>query len=194
MADAKTCSITGCDKPARGRGWCIKHWERWRKHGSPYRTSQTPKGEPLKFLEMAVGYKGDDCLTWPYATTTQGYGRVWWNGKFYVASRLVCELVHGAPPSLDYHAAHSCGRGHLGCVNPKHLRWATAKENCADKPDGWHKTKGERHGLSKLTASDVRAIRSLLDTTSQRAIADEFGVDPTCISQIKRRKIWAWLD
>ena len=31
----KQCSIDGCDAPARGRGWCQKHWKRWRKYGDP---------------------------------------------------------------------------------------------------------------------------------------------------------------
>jgi hypothetical protein len=29
------CSISACDKPARVRGWCVGHYERWRKHGDP---------------------------------------------------------------------------------------------------------------------------------------------------------------
>lgn len=28
------CSIEGCDKPAKARGWCSKHWERWRRVGA----------------------------------------------------------------------------------------------------------------------------------------------------------------
>lgn len=28
-----TCSVDGCDKPLRARGWCQPHWARWRVHG-----------------------------------------------------------------------------------------------------------------------------------------------------------------
>ena len=31
----KTCSINGCERPAKGRGWCHTHWRRWRRHGDP---------------------------------------------------------------------------------------------------------------------------------------------------------------
>lgn len=31
----KICSMEGCVRPARVRGWCSTHYERWRKHGDP---------------------------------------------------------------------------------------------------------------------------------------------------------------
>lgn len=30
------CSIEDCESAARARGWCNKHWKRWKKHGSPH--------------------------------------------------------------------------------------------------------------------------------------------------------------
>ena len=29
------CNIPGCGQPVRSRGWCNKHYTRWRKHGDP---------------------------------------------------------------------------------------------------------------------------------------------------------------
>ncbi len=29
------CSIEGCPKPARKRGWCEEHYGQWRQHGDP---------------------------------------------------------------------------------------------------------------------------------------------------------------
>lgn len=29
------CSIPGCGKPSRSRGWCSMHYTRWKRHGSP---------------------------------------------------------------------------------------------------------------------------------------------------------------
>lgn len=30
-----TCSVEGCESAARCRGWCLKHYQRWRAHGDP---------------------------------------------------------------------------------------------------------------------------------------------------------------
>lgn len=31
----RTCSIDGCDRPVRARGWCGLHYQRWKAHGNP---------------------------------------------------------------------------------------------------------------------------------------------------------------
>jgi hypothetical protein len=31
----KECSVARCDEPQRARGWCGKHYKRWRKYGDP---------------------------------------------------------------------------------------------------------------------------------------------------------------
>jgi len=36
------CSIEGCDLPVASRGWCSKHYTRWRRNGDPTVTVRTP--------------------------------------------------------------------------------------------------------------------------------------------------------
>lgn len=31
----RTCSVSGCDRPVHGAGYCSKHWARWKRHGDP---------------------------------------------------------------------------------------------------------------------------------------------------------------
>lgn len=31
----RTCSVDGCDLPHKGKGYCTKHWERFRRYGDP---------------------------------------------------------------------------------------------------------------------------------------------------------------
>jgi len=34
----RTCLVEGCGRAARARGWCGKHYERWRRWGDPQGT------------------------------------------------------------------------------------------------------------------------------------------------------------
>lgn len=40
-----TCSIDGCTSPHAARGWCAKHYKRWKAHGDP--TYTRPKAPTL---------------------------------------------------------------------------------------------------------------------------------------------------
>jgi hypothetical protein len=195
MATKRICSIPSCDKIAERRDWCFNHYMRWRAHGNPLGGGKSP-GEVTAFLnDVVLTYDGDDCLHWPYGSV-RGYGVV--NCKRrkrrkILVTRLVCEHVHGPAPSLSHQAAHSCGKGHEGCCNPRHIRWATPKENCADKEIHGTVNRGQRQGSSKLTEEDVRQIRSLRGVRPQRELSAMFGVSRWQISEIQTKKQWAWL-
>lgn len=64
---------------------------------------------------------------------TLGAAQINLGGRSVIVARMVCEEVNGPPPTPAHQAAHSCGKGHLGCITPQHLRWATQVENEADK-------------------------------------------------------------
>ena len=38
------CSVSGCEKPVRARGWCSTHHQRWRMHGDPLALKISPAG------------------------------------------------------------------------------------------------------------------------------------------------------
>lgn len=133
-------------------------------------------------------------MTWPFERTWKGYGRMRVDGKRKAAHRYVCEIFHGEPPSPRHVAAHSCGKGHEGCVNPHHLRWATTKENHADRKHHGTLPRGEANGNAKLVYADVLAIKGLLNTTTQKEIAQKFGVSRGAIRDIKTKRSWAWVE
>ncbi len=138
-----------------------------------------------KFIAYAVAHSGDDCLQWPFARNSGGYGIVYWNGKSTIASKVVCDSVHGLGDGLE--TAHSCGNP--VCVNPSHLRPATSSENKADKKIHGTAMCGERHPRAKLTEADVREIRT--SGKRQSVLAREFGVTDKAISNILHRVSWA---
>lgn len=192
MANSRLCSIPDCGKPHLARGWCNAHWLRWSRYGDPL-AGGTYAGEPLKYFnEVVLPYTGDDCLIWPYGKT-KGYGVVWIGDRTHYVSRLVCEHENGSPTASNDEASHSCGKGHLGCVTRNHLRWATPKENTADKRAHNTHLRGEKTNGAKLTEADVIKIRSMRGELSQGQLAKRFNVTQGAISRIQSRKVWDWL-
>ncbi|QIG72950.1 HNH endonuclease protein [Rhizobium phage RHph_N3_2] len=176
---------------------CCRNSERERRSalecGDPI-AGRTSAGEPLRWVhEVALPHTGEDCLTWPYGRDRDGYGTLHVNGKKGIASRYICELVHGAPPTPRHQAAHSCGNGNEGCVSPGHIEWKTHKENMADKLLHGTHSRGERSVRAKLTEEDVRTIISLKGDVSQSKLAKKYGVSPTSISNIHIGRSWVWL-
>lgn len=186
------CSINGCNRKTNCRGWCEAHYTRWRRYGDPC-GGRTALGEPLRFLlsETAVACSSDDCLTWPYKRGSHGYGIVLIDGQRQYAHRIICEAAHGPAPSDRHEAAHSCGKGHEGCINPRHLRWATPKENCADTLIHGTHNRGERNGAAKLTEAAVRHIRQ--SGRNSRELSEKYGVVPATVRAVRRGANWAWL-
>lgn len=190
MAKSRICSIPDCGKRRLARGLCSAHYWRLMRHGEAT-AGATSKGAAQRFFrEVVLTYEGDECLTWPYDCSTSGYGRLHYDGKQRNVSRVLCEAVHGHPPSPAHHAAHSCGRGHLGCVAKGHIDWKSPIANAADKIGHGTATKGEKNGSAKLTLAQVEAIRSGPHSQSQKTLAAQYGVSQTLISQIRLGKIW----
>lgn len=105
----------------------------------------------------------------------------------YGVHALVCAAFHG-PKKPGDQAAH--GDGTRSNNTPGNLRWATAKEQSADKLAHGRQMAGETCHLAKLTNDQVRIIRSMHPDQSFAAIAREFGVTPENISNIIKRKTW----
>lgn len=193
ILNSKGCKVTGCKSPARSLGMCNKHYKK--ALAADGRTSGPKHGELLDFarwVASAVGAEG--CIIWPYGDNGSGYGTAIYEGKPIGAHRLVCILAHGLPPFPEAQAAHSCGKGHEGCVNPDHLRWATASENAADKIAHGTSIAGIRHPLVKLSEQEVREIRLLAGTMTQRDIGAAYGVTREAISDIVTGRNWSHLD
>lgn len=186
----RLCSIPECGRQLRARGLCHSHYMRRLRNGTtgPEKpiTTSTPAGEVERYFRDVVRpYDGDECLIWPFARV-YGYGAMTHNGKSARVCPILCEEEHGPRPTPDHEAAHSCGKGNLGCVTKRHLSWKTALENSGDKLV---------HGTrwSKLSAGEVQKIRHLIGTSTQEEIASQFGISQGTVSLIGLGKTWSWL-
>lgn len=188
MAASRICSVAGCFNTHHARGYCKVHWKRWRRNGD-MTIRQTARDTARNYFETVVlSYTGDDCLVWPYERGTDGRPRLQESGKSAWACRLACARTYGPPPSPLHQAAHSCGKGHTGCINPRHLRWATPQENSDDKY--LHGTVALRHPRARLSVDDVQAIRSLRGTVTSSEIAKRFDISKSHASRILAGTRW----
>lgn len=147
------------------------------------------KKQNLEFLQWLVGHKGHACVTWPFARNENGYGQVYYEDRLHKAHRVMCILAHGEPPEPWYNAAHSCGNGKNGCVNPNHLSWKTPSENSLDTVrDGRSRKPGRP--FAKLTPDQVERIRLMGQTKTRFEIAEQFDVGPETIRRILKGEAW----
>jgi hypothetical protein len=156
---------------------------------------RTLPGEKLRWIEEHLNYSGDECLIWPFPSGEKdGYPRIRINKKNILVTRLVCQRINGAPPSLRHEAAHSCGKGHLGCVSPAHLSWKTRIENEADKIRHGTSPCGEKNHFAKLDEASARFIALKCSMVKKRGtkkqLAREFGVSQSAISAIANSESW----
>lgn len=186
---AGICRVDGCDAKVSAKELCKRHYrQNWSGRKFTFRPVRQ-KGVQVPWLLEHVNYEGDDCLKWPFSLVP-GRPCVTWDGKTRIASRVMCELRNGPPPSTKHDAAHSCGKGHEGCVNPNHLRWATRKENFADMVRHGTRVQGEGHWNSVLTEQKVRDIREMAEVLPIGLIANEFGVSRATVHHAVNRKTW----
>ena len=138
----KKCSISGCDRKHYGRGYCNRHWQRWRKHGDPEKLVQFPTPEEaFQHRTKRVG----DCLFWTGSKSNYGYGRIKVNGKQQKAHRYAWERVNGPiPDGMFIVRKDHCDEA---CVNVDHLRCVTAAQNASHKSSA---KKGSKSGIRNV--------------------------------------------
>ena len=198
MATQSLCAVLSCDNPLYIRGYCQSHYHRVLAHGHPQADiplrKMTKPGVAMAWIRDNFRHDGEGCLKWPFSIDSEGRAVGSFGSLSHYASRVMCEIAHGKAPGPEFEAAHSCGCGHLGCVNPKHLRWLTRAENQAERADHGTTNRGSRSGNAKLTEDDVRAIRAIGKSISATTLALSYGVTSTTIYSIRSRRLWRDLD
>lgn len=131
----KVCSFDGCDRKHYALGLCNPHWQQ-QHSGAPLRplVTRLPNGLSLadKFWPKVDKSAGPDgCWLWTSCITPAGYGQLT-EGNVVYAHRVSYELAFGPiPDGLTIDHRHTCPKN---CVNPKHLRIATRKQQGENLP------------------------------------------------------------
>lgn len=181
------CSIENCTKQAVARGWCPKHWWRWRNHGSPLHATFHDVSDEERFWGKVD--KTDSCWFWKSARRSDGYGAFTVDRRQVSAHRHSYALSKGSIPA-GMVVMHSCDQPL--CVNPDHLSVGTSAQNAADAARKGRRLPGSKNHQAKLTEKLVLEMRARYAKggISQKRIAEEYGVSPALVGFIVTRKLW----
>lgn len=133
----------------------------------------------------------DECWLWTASKSRGGYGQLNDRHTLLKAHRIAYELARGPIPAGHF-ACHRCNVP--ACCNPNHIYAGTPRDNNKDAWDAGRAVlpknapAGETHHDAKLTATDVRIIRSSTETGV--ALSRRFAVSKSTISAIRRGHIW----
>ena len=120
--------------------------------------------------------------------TNSGYARMEIQGTRVSVHRAAYEHFIGPIPHR-LNVLHRCDN--KLCVRPDHLFLGTQADNVADAIQKDRHCAGERHGMAKLTVSDVQRIRG--SHLLNRTLGLIFGVHPKHIAHIRWRRVWRHL-
>lgn len=194
----RTCSIDGCERKHKGRGWCESHFRKFLRYGSPLGVS-TLRGQPGESLAVRmerIGWtvKQNECWEWNGAKGEAGHGQIRIDKKSRQAHRIMFEIHYGPVPEGD-NVLHRCDNP--PCVNPGHLFSGTQKQNMDDM---WAKGRqqeyvdqplGSKHPNAKLLENDVLELRRLRESGSTyKSLAERFGISKSTVADIVSRKNW----
>ncbi|WP_249139118.1 DNA (cytosine-5-)-methyltransferase [Actibacterium sp. MT2.3-13A] len=185
----KRCSVDGCDRDARKRGWCNAHYQHWRKHGEPGSGPVNAPGETDHERFWSKVEKTESCWDWTAALNEKGYGIFWSNDqdRSVRAHRFAYEQIDGEIPDgleLD----HLCRN--RKCVNPAHLEPVTGKENTRRGNAGkhWAVKRGETVAETAPTISARPTGGGGLGTDFDCDGGLITSHDPTCTLTARERK------
>lgn len=149
------------------------------------RSGPVPRPADQRFREKYAVDAATGCWDWTATKNQKGYGRFTTDYSTFSAHRFAWSMENGEIPDGAF-VLHTCDNP--ACVNPAHLFLGSNADNMADKVAKGRQAQGVGNAYSKLTEAQVMAIRA--DTRLLRVIGDEYGINKTQVSRIRRRTAW----
>ena len=157
-----------------------------------------PIRKPAEELFWSKVDRPGSCWLWTAAVDKDGYGKFQVTlprgdtppgektpQRYLRAHHFAWELSHERVPAgaLLMHSCDTPAR-----VNPAHLSIGTPKKNYEDSAAKDRNTRGERNANAKVTAADVREIRS--SRRPVRELAERHNIGKGTVYAIRRGRIW----
>ena len=187
------CSVEGCGRKHAGGGYCLAHWRRNRDGldtTAPIVSKLVTDDLLMRLRTYAPVGAPDECWEWTRARN-KNYGAMSVHGSRIRQAHVVAwELHHGRELPAGMVIRHKCDNP--PCTNPAHLELGTHGDNVNDKVTRGRQDRGSKHGLAKLSESDIVEIRTLyaVGGLRQKDIAARFGTTQSNISFIVRGIAW----
>lgn len=176
----RLCPAHRVTRPPRPPSLAERFWGKVTKNG------------PVSPFAPALGA----CWLWTGSLTARGYGNLGVGEHTEYAHAVALYLTYGRWP--EYEVSHLC---HIhACVNPAHLVDEDHTANMQRTRDSGRYTpppprRGERNPNSRLSRSDVDAVRALSAAgVAHTTLAVRFGLSQTHISRIVHGKSWGHTD
>ena len=144
MVTVKGCSVSGCTRKHKARGYCSPHYSAWQRTAPAEEKTQPSREERF----WAKVDKSGECWGWEGTINEKGYGGFHDGTRTVKAHRFAYELASGPlPPGLV--VDHTCHNesgctdvpcSHRACVNPGHLEAVTQSINSIRGRSGDHQT------------------------------------------------------
>jgi hypothetical protein len=107
--------------------------------------------------------------------------------------RIVCRAFHGPKPTPEHEVSHRDGTRTNN--REENLRWATDKENQADRVRHGTAMVGENAPMARLTRPQAAEIKRRSNEGEWSSIiAAEFGINKRYVREIATGKAWASLE
>lgn len=139
---------------------------------------------------VAIPEDENDCWEWTGRKNYKGYGVMKINSRNVQVHRFSYEIHSKAEIPAGLLACHKCDNP--VCVNPSHIFIGTVLDNNLDRDRKGRKAVGERNGRSRLTESDIRKIKYLINSgVSDSEIARRVNLWSSTIRAIRVGITWS---
>ena len=174
----RICKIINCNNKHLAKGFCKKHYSRFRRHGNPFHTEFERHGM-INFSEYKIW---DSMIQRCTNKNNVGYHNYGGRGITVCAQWLNSFRIFykDMGPKTFPKAEIDRIDNDLGYA-PENCRWATHIQN------------NQNRSNNKLSMQKAKAIRGLykINGVTQKQLASVYGIGTPLISRIINQKIWS---